>query len=361
MELPSRSFPFATAVTRCNHLLRTLLLLLVAILPAHGQDKPEEPPPPRPPGYRAPCPCDLPFLIRPEKWFSSPEQGMLMLCPAHAHGPKEQATAELIHLVAQHRSPAPATIWVCRRNQLEPLREFAPMVDRVCINPFVHNSNRRTALADPPWPNTAHPFLMQVQDLRRAAPGRQLVACIPFDGEEYRHGSRQPTFEEIEWLALAAVGSGFQGVAWRGDLGTTPYRDRLDALAGNLLRHADRLARAEPVDWVAALPADGAKDAPPRPHCSALRSGNRLFVVLLHPQYLDVPRDRLAIPLPIRPEACNAIVELRPPDGTTVAAAERLDGTPLALRPAGVRVLVPCRLAGGGTLVVLDLQPGQHP
>ena len=37
-------------------------------------------------------------------------------------------------------------------------------------------------------------------------------------------------------------------------------------------------------------------------------------------------------------------------------AAERLDGTPLALRPDGDRVLVSCRFAGGGTMLVFNLK-----
>lgn len=344
MPSPSRSL---------NWLSLLLALCLLAWLPAPAQEAPPVP------GYRAPRPFNLPFLIRPEKWYYTPEQGMLMLCPAHAHGPKPEATAELIRLVARHRSLVPATIWVCRADQLNTLREFAPMVDRVCINPFVYGSSRGTAVLEPPWTGTSHPFLMQAQDIRLAASDRQIVACIDVDGRESRFGKRHPTFEEVQWMTLAAVGSGFQGIAWRGHADDLPYKDRLDLLTGNILRYGDELARAKPVEWAtAAAPphADSAAPPAPSPHCSALLAENHLFIVLLHPRYVNVLQHRLEVPLPPDPGLATAVVEVHLPPGTSILAAERLDGAPLAPESAGEGTRVACRFAGGGTLLVLRLK-----
>jgi hypothetical protein len=355
MPSPSRSL---------NWLSPLLALGLLIWRPAPAQEAPPVP------GYRAPRPFNLPFLIRPEEWYYSREQGMLMLCPAHAHGPKSEATAELIRLAARHRAPVPATIWVCRADQLNTLREFAPMVDRVCINPFVYGSTRGTAIREPPWTGTSHPFLMQAQDIRLAAPGRQLVACIDVDGRESRFGKRHPTFEEVQWMTLAAVGSGFQGIAWRGHADDLPYKDRLDLLTGNILRYGDKISRAQPVDWVAAtspaatepLPvqeqpaADGQQTNGPIPF-SALQTKSHLFVVLLHPQLMLLRPGKTNISLPLSPldtQTCS--VAVRPPSGVSLVSAERLDGTPLALRHDGDRVLVSCRFAGGGTMLVFNLK-----
>lgn len=343
-------------------LAKRLLLLaipVVAGLPMPGQEATPATPPA---GYRAPRPFSLPFLIRPEPWFAASGQGMLMLCPAHAHGSKAEATAELIRLVAQYRSPVPATIWVCRENQLETLREFAPMVDRVCINPFVHDSNRRTAIGEPPWAGTSHALLMQLQDIRLAAPDRQLIACIELNGEEYRFGGRQPTFEEVQWLALAAIGSGFQGIAWRGDLASIPYRDRLDIFAGNILRYADELSRTQSADWVAvasAAPTDkvtGKQPSDVSVPCTAFLAKDHLFVVVLNPQYVHPKPHRLEIPLPVEPSLCDFQVELRPPPGVVVVAAERLDGAAVPLRHEDSRILATCRFADGGTLLAFGLK-----
>ncbi len=345
---------------------RSLRLLIAAILlfTLSGRSASGQPTTPTIPlvGYRAPRPFTLPFLIRPEAWFSSPEQGMLMLCPAHAHGPKAEATAELIRLVAQYRPPIPATIWVCRENQLETLRELAPMVDRVCINPFVHDSNRRAAIGEPPWTGTSHALLMQLQDIRLAAPDRQLIACIELNGEEYRFGGRQPTFEEVQWFALAAIGSGFQGIAWRGDLASIPYRDRLGIFAGNILRYADELPRTQPADWVTVASATstdkvaGKQPADVSVPCTAFLAKDHLFVVVLHPQYVHPRAHRLEIPLPVEPSPCDFEVELHPPPGVVVVAAERLDGATVPLRHEDSRILASCQFSDGGTLLAFGLK-----
>lgn len=350
-----------------------LPLLLASALLAQPAAIGQEAAPAAPPvlGYRAPRPFNLPFLIRPEKWYNSPEQGMLMLCPAHAHGPKAEATAELIRLVAQHRSPAPTTIWVCRNTQLETLREFAPMVDRVCINPFAYNSDRKAVIAEPPWAGTSHPVLVRPHNLRLAAPDRQLIACIDVDGEESRFGKRHPTFDEMQWMVLAAIGSGFQGIAWRGHVDTLPYRDQLDLLTNNILRHADELSRAHPVDSVTVTsPAptglaqgqpdtDGQQANAPVP-LSAMQTRNHLYVVLLHPQIMLPQPGKSTIPLPLGTGSVRECsVALRPPSGTTLVSVERLDGTPLTLQRDGDQFLVPCRFAGGGTMLVFSLK-GQN-
>ncbi len=323
----------------------------------------------RPVGYHHPRPFNLPFLIRPESWYSSREQGMLMLCPAHAHGSRAEAAAELIRLVALHRSPAPATIWVCRVDQLNVLHEFAAMVDRICINPFASNSTRGEPMADPPWAGTAHPLLRQFQDIRRAAPDRQLVACIETEGQESRFGKRHPTMDEMQWMVLATIGSSFQGIAWRGDVASLPYSDRLASFTGNLLRYANEVSRAEPVDWAAVVPPKlavpeptqqppdaGGQGAPGQVPCSALLAKSQLFVVLLHPQVMVPDPGKTEVHLPLSATAVQECrVAICPPPGVSVASVVQLDGSSLVPQSEGDRVVVSCRFAGGGTLLVYEL------
>jgi len=339
------------------------LLLAAALLSrpaASGQEATPATPPPVV-GYRAPRPFNLPFLIRPEKWYYTPEQGMLMLCPAHAHGPKAEATDELIHLVSQNRSCATTTIWVCRASQLATLREYAHRVDRVCINPFLNNSETAPQPGDLSWPGTDHPILNHLRAIHKVAPDRQLIACINIDGEKSRFGKRHSTFEETQWQILATIGSSFQGIAWRRKTDTLPYRERLDLLTANLLRHATDLAQTKPVDWVTVTTA---RDQPlatdqlanqPIPH-SALCAKNRLFVVLLNPQYMQPKPSGTAVGLPLPPPVQSCVVAVRPPPGTAIVSAKRIDGIPLSIASDGDRTLVPCRFAGGGTLIVFDFK-----
>ena len=122
----------------------------------------------------------------------------LEACSAFGNTP-EEALRKLMGKLRSRRSGDIASIWVCRANQLQTAKMFAPEIDRMVVNPFAVPNGR--IVADPNgrvWRNCHNPFVNQIRQLRLATEGVHLVACINLQGEPSIFGKRKASFEEID-------------------------------------------------------------------------------------------------------------------------------------------------------------------
>jgi hypothetical protein len=276
------------------------------------------------------------------------EFGMVMICPSHKHGPVAEALKKCEFLAAQ-RGEQIASIWVCRSAQMETLRQFGQLVDRVVVNPFAMVELRRPPVGDAYWPKVQHAVLDSLRELRAAGGDRQMFACIDVKGEAGLFDRRQATYEELEWMALASLGTGYQGIVWRMEVDGASSPGRLRRLVANLLSNCGEMARSTAVTWVS---------APEGQPVSALGSRSALFVVLLNPQYMEVKREtesKAALRLPLEVLECRGQVELTPPAGVRVLSASTLSGRPLVVNGSGGRVKIGYRFSGGGELLICTL------
>jgi len=317
---------------------RFVLAALVLLTPAAAQSAGGKTPH-RHPGVRR-------FVVVCESDMKHPDFGMLMVCPAHAHGPPKQAVAKLKRLLSTHRRTVPSTIWVCRANQMRTLITFAPLVDRVVVNPFVFTSKKPPGKDDRIWPTFDHPHVNYLREVRRNTAGTALLACIDVDGESHHFSKRSASFEEIKWLAYAAVGANFQGIVWRGDLDRLTWGNRLRQIGVGLRRHAADLGQATPVKWVT--------DRERKP-MSALCSVNTLFVILLTPEYLATVGVHKTMVLPTTIPEVHGELELAPPAGVDVTHAHTLMGLPAPLHRAAGRIRVNYAFKGPGKILVFRL------
>ncbi len=289
------------------------------------------------------------FWVIHESQAGAKSSGMLMGCPAHKHGTPDEAFERLEDILKARPSHQLSSIWVCRANQTEILKRFAPLIDQVFINPFVHLSDQGPASEDFMWPNFKHPVVNRLREIRANGGEKRLLACVNLRGETSLFGKRPASFEEIEWMIFATIGANFQGLVWRGNLNRIPWARRLRRFADNLKRYADDLGTARPVGWVKPI---GSQPV------SAICSEKTLFVVLLNPHYMTLDRQQ-AVRLPLKLSAAqDAEVEISPPEGVTITSVESLGSRAPRLYRDRNHIRARCRFAGGGQMLVFHLSHG---
>jgi|GEM_PF-1841276 len=269
----------------------------------------------------------------------------LLECPNHAFGRLEDGARGITQRKAGLPPEALCFVQFCITDQVESIARCAPLTDLAAVNPFVTLSDAGPAPDTAVWPGCNQPMLNRLRELVAAAGSVPLLARIGIGGVESRYiTQREPTFEEIEWMIVAAVGAGFRGIVWVGQFDTG---GRLRALGDGLERSAGDLGRARPVRWAV---------APAGLPVSALATDTRLAVALLHPGYFRDPRTGRLQSLPVDPPLQEGVLNLRPPVGVTVKAGVSLHGPPVVPQ-SGTQgdFLVPYRFAGGGTLLFLGL------
>ncbi len=286
-----------------------------------------------------------PFTIASEREIA---RGITMICPSHRHGTLDQAIKKLTNLTANLPADRPSSSWVCRSNQLPTLEKITPLVDEIYINPYVLLSTDPPAADTPVWPGCDHPMLNQVRAIRDVAGADQrLIACIDLRGEPSHYEKRRASFEEIEWLTLAVVGAGYQGIVWRSEPDPkAAWRMRLRRLEDGLRAYAQELADARPVAWVSA--GDGG-------FVSATAGEHRLFVCVLHDQYMHMLPDHSAFQLPLEVEPSQVQLRIALPLGTTVQSGQTLGGVPVVIENADGHLAVNHRVRGGGDMLIFDL------
>lgn len=289
---------------------------------------------------------NCPFLFLLEGQTKNDSFGMVMICPAHAHGTPAEAMGKLKNILQNRPENKISSIWVCRANQIQTLREFAPLVNRVVINPFATTDQKGPDPNDLIWPGFDHPFINHIRRIRQNAKDTALLACIDLRGEPICFRKRQASFEEIEWMHYAVIGANFQGVVWRD---STPSNHRLRRLETNLQEYAGELAKAKPVRWV--------KTSPGQP-VTASGSKKMLFVVLSDPNYMVFSQDsknKKTILLPLNLSESTGTLELQPPLHIDILSGNTISGLPLDLEYSEKSLRVNYHYKGGGEILVFFL------
>ena len=163
-----------------------------------------------------------PFRVLTLRETESQEFGLVMTCPAHAHGTPQQAMQKLKEILKDRPAGAPSAIWVCRSNLLQTLKEFAPLVDTICLNPFLFTCKNGPKPDDPIWPGLDHPFVNHLREIQANADHKDLLGGIYLTGDPQWFAKRQASFEEVRWMVFALVGAKFKGVIWRDDPAKCP-------------------------------------------------------------------------------------------------------------------------------------------
>lgn len=290
-----------------------------------------------------------PLLITSENDIRYGDFGMLMECPAHLHGTPVEAMTKLEGLLANRTFPTsqPSTIYVCRVDQKLTLTRFAPLVDRIVVNPFVALIEARPAMF-PCWSNVQHPLVDNACMLRSLVPGKQLIACIATNGEEELFGERSPSLEEIRWQILTICGANYQGIAFRRGAGDDETAKKIETLCAMLAQHAGDLSSARPVSWVntdVAIP------------ISSLRTRDKLFVPLLNPAYMNTRggSGQAKFQVPLDDIRQRGTLRLTPPAGLKVVSARTLWGQAANLQVRPNQTTCDFSFVGGGDMLVFDL------
>lgn len=293
------------------------------------------------------------FWILTEKEVHADGVSLTMMCPAHKFGPPDEGYRQLQGILKDWPPGRLSSIWVCRLDQTNSLRRFAPLVDQVFINPFCHAGEQPDEEMGPsagsPWPGVDHPVVNKLRQIRTLAPGKRLIACVDLDGEPSIFGrNRHACLNEVEWMVLAVIGANFQGLVWRRDRAGIPWSYRLDCLVQNLACFREDLGKASPS-------ADTQANGGPC-HVSVMTSESLLFLVLLHPEYMRLDQQS-KVRLPVDPKVQAGEVTLTFPKGVAIEPeGTTVRGKRLSPRVEGERVIVPYCFSGGGEMLILNLK-----
>jgi len=286
-----------------------------------------------------------PFVMQ-ERNVYKKNNGMAMICPAHKHGTPQEAMKKLNGILKTWPKDKSVSIWVCRANQVATLKMFAPMGDRIIVNPFVISGKYGPKNANIIWPSYDHPCINHIREIVDASAMKPLVACLDVNGEPNHFKKRNASFEEIKWMAYAAIGAGFKGIVWRGNTSALPWAGKFRNFESMLSQYADELWHSKGANGIV---------APPGQPCSALVSENVLFIILLNPQYCG-GWDKKTLILPIEDKPCRGTLTITTLPGKNIKTCKTINNRPIQLRREGEKVLLDFEYTGGGICYVIQLQ-----
>ena len=287
-----------------------------------------------------------PFMLLQEGNVYGKANGMAMICPAHKYGTPQDAMKKLKGILTTWPKDKSASIWVCRANQVATLKMFAPMGDRIFINPFVHSGKYEPKDADIIWSGYNHPCINHIRKIIDASAMKPLIACLNVDGEPNHFKKRKASFEEIKWMMYATIGAGFKGIVWRGNISTLPWANKLRSFECTLSQYTDELGRSKVAKCV---------EAPPGQPRSTLVSGDILFIILLNPQYCNGWENN-TLTLPVEDEHRQGTLTIASPLGKSIKACKTIDNRPIQLRREGEKILLDYEFTGGGICYVVQLE-----
>lgn len=196
------------------------------------------------------------------------------------------------------------------------------------------------------WPGYDNPLINRVRELRSISPGSLLAILAP---KCWGISERGLSFNEFQWIMLSVIGARCDGILWAQDenFEELAWKDRLAKLEASLKAQADDLGRAAPVKWV---------QAPPGQPMMALCAEDKLFVVLLNRDYMAISKASGKIAVPVDPVDVEGQLTLQCPPGCRIKSATRLSGEVVEVVREQATTRVNYRFAGGGDLLILDLQ-----
>ncbi len=262
--------------------------------------------------------------------------------------PWREVAAELV----SNPPPQKVTVFQCRGPQDEVLEAFRPVADQFIIFLFHHASLRAPGPDDRVWPGVNHPLLNRIRDVPPIAGGARVYALIHVLGEETAvwglNAERGVRFEEVQWMAVAVMGGDYGGILWRTDVNISPWPDRLHALETAIRAYSDDLGNSSAVvGWV---------EGPPGQPITTRCSDKKLFIFLLHPDYMSFDPAGKSIREPVEARDCQGQVVIHPPESWRVESGRTLSGAPLKLDREGAVLRTHYYFRGGGEVLILDLK-----
>lgn len=293
--------------------------------------------------YAPHSPRDYPF-----EFVSLQNMNLIMSCPAHAHGTLEEAAEKLKQMVADQPEGRKASVWVCRANQLHTLEVIGPLADSMLLNTMAFTSEVPPEPNELLWPGFDHPFVNHIRQLRKVPDTRNLYAIINLTGDFTSFfEKRRPSFEEIKWMTLAAIGSDFQGVNWRNHHSACTFTDQVRQLEEQVRVYGEDLGKAVPVGWVA-----DNKQVP----VSARASEKHLYVIALNPDYFKLSQKSKQVALPISLDPLAGQLDIYLPEGVSVIRGQTLSGRAVDLKSGEGYLRGDYSFYGGGEMMVFELQ-----
>lgn len=238
----------------------------------------------------------------------------------------------------------------CRGPQREVVARFRPFTHRLIIFPYHLVCQIPPEPNDPIWPGMNHLLINRLREIRRNNPGIFIYASLQAkqDGGNlafWGGGKRDWTYQEQQWRMFAVIGADFDGILWNGGIGK-PWQAQLAVFTDSIKPVAADLGAADPVRWVR---------APEGQPCSALASKDKLFVVLLHPDYMQVSSTGREIALPLSPKRATGRLSFQCPEGIRITGGATSRGLPVRIRQQEGATTAGYRFAGGGEMLVFDL------
>jgi hypothetical protein len=291
-----------------------------------------------------------PFVAMADGMFQAQVRasGGMLVNAMYLTRPWREVAAELV-------SNPPAqkvTVFQCRGPQDEVLEAFRPVADQFIIFLFQHAGLRGPGPDDRVWPGIDHPLLNRLREVPPQAGKARVHAIIHVLGEETSvwglDEKRGIRFEEVQWMVVAVMGGDYGGFLWRTDVNISPWPDRLRALETAIRANAEDLGNASAVvGWV---------EGPPGQPLTTRCSDKKLFIFLLHPDYMSFDPGGRSIREPVEARDCQGQVVIHPPEGWRVESGRCLSGATLKLDRDGAVLRTRYCFRGGGEILILDLK-----
>jgi len=267
------------------------------------------------------------------------------------HVPEE--TGDILNSIDQEEDRRPVTVIICRGDQKGAVQDYRSACDQFIMEALFMTPSRKAPDEDDVlWPGVDHLVVNYLREVRKFTEGERVIVAVPMTAREILGTSRTRSelFPELEWMVYATIGADFDGIIWGHVRNERWWQRRLHEFETRLKRYAADLNEAAPVDWVTA---DGGQP------CSALATQDRLFVLLLNPEYMKVGPDGKRVVVPVGSPEGDCTVYVDPPEGVGVAQGVTLRGDPVELREEGRRPAAKVHYGGGGAMLVFDLsRPG---
>ena len=290
-----------------------------------------------------------PFLLTKRTRFEadSRSSGGLFLDVMELPRPYQVVAQEL----REHPAGTTVTLNQCQGPQDDVIRCFEGVADRLAIFVFCKTDAPGPGPEEVVWPHVDSPIVNRVRQIPRLAKTMRVYGTVPLKEDTNNHiwgreKQRPPSFEEAQFMAIAVIGADYAGIVWKGGFSNPPVADRNKAFEVAIRKHADDLGRAVAVGWVS-----GAPDQP----ITARTSGQKLFVMVLNPDYMNLGPDGV-IALPQHARSMEGDARIALPPGLTVRAGRYLMGDPIPLDTTSGTMTVHYKFDGGGEMLIFDLE-----
>ena len=290
-----------------------------------------------------------PFLLTKRTRFEadSRSSGGLFLDVMELPRPYQVVAQEL----REHPAGTTVTLNQCQGPQDDVIRCFEGVADRLAIFVFCKTDAPGPGPEEVVWPHVDSPIVNRVRQIPRLAKTMRVYGTVPLKEDTNNHiwgrdKQRPPSFEEVQFMAIAVIGADYSGIIWKGGFADFTEAARSTTFEAAIRKYADDLGRAEAVGWVS---------APLGQPVTARFSGQKVFIMLLNPDYMNLGLDGVIV-LPEHARSVEGDATVTLPQGLSVKACRYLMGGLIPLDTASGTVTVRYGFDGGGEMLIFDLE-----